>query len=220
MFITIQAHEYTKYATLLDRMFRLRKRVFADQLNWDVPVVGELERDAYDNMNPVYLVWCSDDQQRLYGCMRMMPTTGPTLLYDTFRATFPDACDLIAPGIWECTRTCVDTDALAADYPEIDAGRAFSMIMLASCECGLDHGIHTMVSNYEPHFKRIYSRAGVKVDELGRADEYGKYPVCCGAFEISDRVLATMRHALTIDTPLYRRATPVRPITSDLLMAA
>ena len=55
MFITVESHEYSKYQPLLDQMFRLRKRVFSDQLGWDVPVIGEYERDFYDERRPVYL---------------------------------------------------------------------------------------------------------------------------------------------------------------------
>ena len=220
MFVIIQAHEYQKYAFILDQMFRLRKKVFADILGWNVPVIGPFERDSYDSLCPAYLVWCDETRTRLYGGMRLMPTTGPTLLYDVFRATFPQAANLVAPGIWEGTRMCIDEEAIADDFPEVDAGRAFSMLLLALCECALDHGIHTMISNYEPHLKRVYKRAGAEVDELGRADGYGKYPVCCGAFEVSERVLDRMRASLGIDTPLYTRYVPTRSVVTQFLEMA
>jgi acyl homoserine lactone synthase len=219
MFITIQAHEYAKYPEILDQMFRLRKQVFADQLNWDVLVDGDRERDAYDSMRPVYLVWCDDAGKKLYGSLRLMPTTGPTLLHDVFRRTFPTDVDLSAPGIWEGTRMCVDEQAIKSDFPDMDASRAFCLLLLALCECATAHGIHTMISNYEPQLKRIYKRAGAEVDELGRADGYGKYPVCCGAFEVSKEVLRRMRTALGIDLPLYRKAAP-RPLTGEKLVVA
>lgn len=220
MFVTIQAHEYTKYSHILDQMFRHRKRVFIDTLGWNIPASGDRERDIYDELNPVYLVWCSDDLSRLYGSMRLMPTTGPTLLYDPFRATFPASVNLVAPGIWEGTRMCMDEQAIAADHPNIDAGRAFSLLLLALCECALAHGVHTMISNYEPHLKRVYRRAGVEVDELGRSDGYGRHPVCCGAFEVSQGILADMRESLNVDTPLYRRSTPARSVLSLMSDAA
>lgn len=208
MFTTIQSCEYQKNSVLLDQMFRTRKTVFADNLGWDVSVRGPFEQDEYDQMEPVYLVWCNEQRTRLYGSMRLLPTTGPTLLYDIFRDTFPDATDLIAPGIWEGTRMCIDELALKQDLPNFSAGRAFSHLFVALCECALDHGIHTMISNYEPHMKRIYKRAGAVVQELGRAGGYGKYPVCCGAFEVSPRVLGVMRAKLNLSVPLYQRPLP------------
>ncbi|MGO7418407.1 acyl-homoserine-lactone synthase, partial [Rhizobium ruizarguesonis] len=57
-----QAHEYQKYAAVLDQMFRLRKKVFADKLGWDVPVIGPYERDSYDSLAHAYLVWCNDSR--------------------------------------------------------------------------------------------------------------------------------------------------------------
>ncbi|MEP9372884.1 acyl-homoserine-lactone synthase [Mesorhizobium sp. KR1-2] len=205
MFITIQAHEYGKYQSLLDQMHRLRKRVFKDQLGWDVPVQGEHERDRYDDMKPVYVVWCSPDAKTLYGSMRLMPTTGPTLLYDVFRRTFPHAADLTAPGIWEATRTCIDVEAIARDHPDTDPARAFGLLCLATAECAVAHGIRTMICNYEPHMARVYGRAGLEVQELGRADGYGRRPVCCGGFAMTKATVARMRSVLKVDLPLYHR---------------
>jgi len=203
MFIVVQRHEYEKYSALLDQSFRLRKRVFFDRLGWDVSIDGDFERDAYDDLGPVYLLWCDDRAETLYGTVRLMPTTGPTLLFDVFGSTFPDAM-LSAPGIWEGTRMCVDDAAIRRDFPDLSSARAFSLLLLALCECGLDHGIHTLVSNYEPHFRRIYQRAGLRVTELGRADGYGRFPVCCGVFDVSEETRQAMRRALNLTRPLYR----------------
>lgn len=205
MYLLVQAHEYHKYAALLDQSFRLRKKVFADRLGWQVPVTGSHERDRYDDLHPAYLLWCDDDRKQLYGSVRLMPTTGPTLLYDVFRSTFPDACDLVAPGIWEGTRMCVDEDVIAHDFPDMRPDRAFCLLLLALCEIALDHGIHTMISNYEPHMKRVYQRAGAELEELGRSDGYGRFPVCCGAFEVSPRILEAMHCKIKVAEPLYQR---------------
>lgn len=205
MYLLIQAHEYQKHAHLLDQSFRLRKKVFADRLGWRVAVSGPYEKDRYDSYQPAYLIWCDELQTRLYGSVRLMPTTGPTLLYDVFRETFPDAFDLVAPGIWEGTRMCIDEDAVWQDFPDLRPERAFCLLLLALCEVALDNGIHTLISNYEPHMRRIYQRAGAEFDELGRADGFGKLPVCCGAFEVSSRVLEQMRDKTKVSRPLYHR---------------
>ena len=52
--------------------------------------------------------------------------------------------------------------------------------------------------------KRIYLRSGVAVNELGRANNYGKYPVCCGLFEVSKLTLASMRNKQNINYALTR----------------
>lgn len=214
MFISLQAHDYSKHSDIIQKYYRLRKEVFCDQLQWDCKATGDEERDYYDTLGPVYLLWCSNDKTRLYGGMRLMPTTGPTLLYDVFRRTFPAAAELSAPGIWEGTRMCIHEDNLGQDHPDIEPGRAFGLMLLALCECALSHGIHTMISNYEPHLKRVYQRAGAVVDELGRSDGYGKRPVCCGSFEVSAAVHDHMRAAMGVDMPLYRK-----PVLNSLAFA-
>ncbi|MDB5614946.1 MAG: Acyl-homoserine-lactone synthase [Devosia sp.] len=219
MIVSIQTFEHRAYSDVILQMFQARKKVFFDTLQWDVSVQGECERDQYDEMDPVYLVWCDQGRSRHYGSMRLMPTTGPTLLHDVFRCTFPDAASLAAPGIWEGTRMCLDEAALAADYPQIAPGRAFSLLLVALCEFALEHGIHTLVSNYEPHVKRLYSRAGARVHELGRAEGFGRSPVCCGAFEISLDVLTTMREKLAVAGPIYRRPGKAPPAISTFCAA-
>lgn len=128
MFILVQAHQYTRYQALMDQAFRLRKRVFHDQLGWAVTIDGDCERDEYDALRPAYLMWSNDRADRLYGTLRLMPTTGPTLLYDVFRDTFAGA-SLIAPGIYEGTRMCLDEEILSEDFPNLETGR------LSACCC-------------------------------------------------------------------------------------
>ncbi|WP_045024425.1 acyl-homoserine-lactone synthase [Agrobacterium arsenijevicii] len=205
MYLLVQAHEFHKHANLLDQSFKLRKKVFADRLGWNVSVCGPFEKDRYDSLHPAYLIWCNENQSQLYGSVRLMPTTGPTLLYDVFRDTFPQAYGLVAPTIWEGTRMCVDEEAVGRDFPDLRPDRAFCLLLLALCEVALDNGINTLISNYEPHMRRIYERAGAELDELGRANGFGRFPVCCGAFEVSPRVLAQMREKTKVSEPLYRR---------------
>lgn len=210
MFFLVQATDYHRHRNLLDRMYRLRKRVFHDELEWDVPVIGEFERDAYDDLSPAYLLWTDEERTTVYGSLRLLPTTGPTLLNDVFRRTYPKDLDLCHPTIWEGTRMCIDADEIAQDMPEIDPQQAMCMMLLALAECGLDNGIHTLISNYEPHMKRIYKRAGAPLTEVGKADGYGRRPVCCGLFEVSRRTIAQMREKMEL-SGLYVRDGAKRP---------
>ncbi len=101
MFTTIQPHQTAQNKDLLVKAMKLRKQVFADQLNWDVPVHGDLEYDIYDTMGASYVVWCSEDRETMYGMVRLMVTTGPTLVHDVFHATHDNNSDLIADDVWE-----------------------------------------------------------------------------------------------------------------------
>lgn len=214
MFILVQESEYAEHRVLLNKMYALRKTVFFDELKWDVSVDEKGERDRYDDLGPAYLLWCDEACSTLYGSLRLLPTTGPTLLNDVFRRTYAPDLDLCHPSIWEGTRMCVDTEAVEADMPEIGPRSAMVHMLVALAECALEKGISTLVSNYEPHMKRIYQQAGAPLTEVGRADGYGRRPVCCGLFSVNRKVIDTMRGKTGL-SGLYsgklRRALPDAP---------
>lgn len=83
------AHKYSK---LLDEMFRLRARIFLDRLGWDVQVRDGKERDKYDDKGPIYLIYTDDEAREVKGSLRLLPTTGPTLLADFFGIPFQTLC--------------------------------------------------------------------------------------------------------------------------------
>jgi acyl homoserine lactone synthase len=90
----------------LDAMFRFRHKVFYERLGWDVPIHDGIERDGYDELNPVYLVAKNQDGV-IEGCWRLLPTTGPYMLKNTFAQLL---CGEEAPhdaSIWEMSRLAV-----------------------------------------------------------------------------------------------------------------
>src|SRR5262245_33827540 len=81
--ISLHSRDFDQHLGLLAAMFRLRRRVCKDRLHWAVSVAGDLELDVYDALNPTYLLAMSR-QSELVGCVRLLPTVGPTMLSDTF----------------------------------------------------------------------------------------------------------------------------------------
>lgn len=211
MFTTIQAHEISGNSGILEQFFRLRKRVFFDQMKWAVPVCGDIERDAYDDAAPTYLLWCDAARTVVYGGLRLMPTTGPTLLHDVFQATHGRNPDLIAADVWEGTRMCLDEVAIKRDMPDMDLGRAFSLMFVALCEAAMALGIRQMVSNFEACMSRIYRRAGLRWNLHGEADGYGARTVYCAAFPVGQDVLAGLRARHGLTAPLFQPETGLRP---------
>jgi acyl homoserine lactone synthase len=205
MYITVQSSEFDQYKHLLRQMFRLRKRVFYDSFGWDVKPIGDEERDKYDELNPVYLLWTSDDMETLFGSSRIMPTTGPTLLYDVFRDTFPVDVDFSAPSIWEVTRSCIDREAMQRGGIDMSSNRAMCLIMLCLYEFSVAHRIETLVTNYAPYIRRSIRSCGVPFEEIGCSRAFGSSPVYCGLFEISEAGLQEMRNTLSVRKPLCQK---------------
>jgi Autoinducer synthase len=52
--IALSQRQFGANLGCLAAMFRLRRRVFKERLDWSVSVSGDLELDVYDALNPTY----------------------------------------------------------------------------------------------------------------------------------------------------------------------
>lgn len=194
MIVLIEQHNSHEYANLMDKMFRLRARVFRDQLGWDVQVTDGKERDRYDDEAAVYLICTDDDSQEVKGSLRLLPTTGPTLLADIFSDTLPAAVHLSAPTIWECTRFCLD-DTIGGSGRRKKQLITSAVLIAALGDVAIKAGIESIIGNFDSRMVRLYRRIGCEVEILGSTRRYGQ-PVYLGLFDISDRILCKVKARL------------------------
>lgn len=196
MIVVIEPYNAWRYAGLMDQMFRLRARVFRDRLNWDVEVEDGKERDKYDDEGPVYIIYADEAGEHVKGSLRLLPTTGPTVLGDIFADTLPDAVTLTAPTIWECTRFCVEESASPRRRREelISSG----ILIAALGDVAIRAGIEAILGNFDQTMLRLYRRIGCDVDVLGSTKRYGE-PVYLGLFPVSKIILDKVKGRLTSD---------------------
>jgi acyl homoserine lactone synthase len=194
MIVVVERHNAAKHRHLLDQMFRLRARTFHDRLGWDVQVIDGKERDKYDDEAPVYLIYAEDQTMGVKGCLRLLPTTGPTVLADVFSDTLPDAAHLCAPTIWECTRFCVDERILACgNRDELHVTSA--LLIAALGDLGLKAGIESILGNFDTSMLRLYRHIGCEVEVLGCTHRYGA-PIYRGLFPITETILRKVKEKL------------------------
>ena len=80
--------DFKNHEPLLNEMFTARKRLFADRLGWDVTIdENGWETDQYDPLHPLYLI-ATDEKGSHVGSLRLLPTTGDTMLRDVFASVF------------------------------------------------------------------------------------------------------------------------------------
>jgi len=194
MIVLIEKHNAHRYPHLLDEMFRLRARIFRDRLKWDVHVAEGRERDKYDDGAPLYIVYTDDEERDVKGSLRLLPTTGPTLLADLFSDTVPDAAHLSAPTIWECTRFCLNDSIL--DEGEQDQLFFASAILIAALgEVAINAGIESIIANFDSAMLRLYRRLGCEVEVLGSTSRYGRV-VYLGLFPVSTPILCRIKERI------------------------
>ncbi len=109
-------------------------------MKWDVSIVNNWEIDGYDALNPIYLV-CVDQNNILVGGLRLLPTSGFTMINDTFSVLLPDAKRIESPLIWESSRFSVDHDA-DVTIGRKGISRATAELGLAMNEIGMQTGLY------------------------------------------------------------------------------
>lgn len=141
---------------IFDEMFRARAAVFNDRLGWAVRVEKGREIDRYDEeAHPIYVV-SMGRAGRLNGSLRLLPTTGETMLCNEFASFFDEPVNVCRPTVWECTRFCVHPMDVAGDIGR----RTSSELLMGLCQLALSSGIEQIVGLYENTMSRVYRRIG------------------------------------------------------------
>jgi len=175
----LYGNDLHRFPRLAPTMFRDRAAQFSDRLGWDVDVneAGE-ERDQYDALNPLYVIW-----ERPDGChggsMRFLPTTGRTMVNEHF-AFLNDGHPITSPLIWECTRFCL---APGADR------RAAAALALGAGELMAAFHLEHFVGVFDARMERIYARMGLEPEVLGRQGE-GRDAVGVGLWSMHEKAFA------------------------------
>lgn len=155
----IYASDLHKHPQLAKAMFQDRADQFKTRLGWDVSVDATgAERDAYDDLNPLYVIWEEPDGSH-GGSMRFLPTTGRVMVNDHFSHLIGGGT-IASPQIWECTRFCLARGA----GPHVAAA-----LMLAGGEIMQNFDVEHFVGVFDARMVRIYRMIGASPEVLGSA---------------------------------------------------
>ncbi|MFP4570492.1 acyl-homoserine-lactone synthase [Rhodosalinus sp.] len=152
----LSADRLGDHPRLAEEMFRHRAAQFRDRLGWDVRVDATgRERDAYDDLDPLYLIWQRADGGH-GGSFRLMPTVGRCMLNEHFADL---AGRIASPFIWEVTRFCLAPGA---------EGRVAAALMLGGGAVMRAAGLDHLLGVFDARMERIYTRIGAAPEVLGR----------------------------------------------------
>ncbi|AGB43418.1 N-acyl-L-homoserine lactone synthetase [Mesorhizobium australicum WSM2073] len=189
--IVVSHRDHYEFSDLIAGMHRLRYRVFRDRLNWDVSVSGDLEIDAYDTLKPTYII-AVDDRGSVVGCARLLPTTGPTMLGNTFPTLLGSNPSPRSAKIFESSRFCVDTGS--ADSVSATGLRDVTFGLLAGIlEWGLANGQETVVTVTDVRFERILRRAGWPLERFAPPMQIDDTKALAGHLPITESALMNVR---------------------------
>lgn len=157
----------------LVRMFSFRHRIFHDRLGWEVTSDHGMEYDHFDELDPVYIL-AKDQHKLVEGCWRLLPTTGPYMLKDTFPQLLAGESVPTDPNIWELSRFAVEpgnSECQQARLNEVAMG-----MMRSAYEFAVAHDISHYVTVTSVALERLMKKAGVPMYRFGdgRAQRIGK----------------------------------------------
>lgn len=199
-FIQAYGEELVSLPKLRDQMFADRRRQFMEQMGWDLRTDSAgREMDEYDALNPLYVI-VTDDEGRHAASMRVMPTTGRTMLAEKF-PQLTGGITVTSASTWEITRFFV---------PRREDRRLAPALMWAGCETALRAGVSSYAGVVSTHMVRVFALFGAKAEILGRASS-AEGEICACIWEMSEALSAAFRKAARLDTaarlplPLRRR---------------
>jgi acyl homoserine lactone synthase len=192
MIFNVYASDLPRHPALADQMFRMRARVFKERLRWDVAVKDGIERDQYDDMDPLYVMSIDDRSGLLRGAVRILPTTGRHMMADIFNDFFDEPVLVQSPQIWECTRFAIHPD-LEATLTPTGLDVATSELLLGVCDAALASGVTQILGVSEVPMLRIYRRSGWAPEIVGRSARPGTVAIFAGLWDVTREASLTIR---------------------------
>ncbi|MBW4709658.1 autoinducer synthase [Roseobacter sp. YSTF-M11] len=189
----IYADQLDRHPKLAASMFKDRADQFKTRLGWEVTVDDTgFERDEYDAMNPLYVIWEMPDGTH-GGSMRFLPTTERTMVNDHFTQLMGGGT-VTSPLIWECTRFCLNREA---------PSRVAAALMLAGGEIMNGFGVKHFVGVFDARMVRIYRMIGSSPEVLG-SEGTGRDQISVGLWEFTPQAQAKIAARAGVSLELSR----------------
>ena len=160
MALLIRAQHRPAFSSVIDHMYRLRRRVFVERLGWRLDTDGVHEIDQFDGGDCINLV-ALNDAGEVSAAVRFTPSLEPNVTCDVLAAQmgcrFPRAAHIV-----EISRQCVDP-ALGED----ERKAVLLDLRISQEELVRKFGwSHFLGVSYDRHIQP-FVRIGMKVEILG-----------------------------------------------------
>lgn len=151
--------------------FKLRKRLFVDEMGWEIPHDGIIEHDQYDHENATYTIILEKNQ--VIAGARILPTTQRK---NGWSYMIKDACDgkidqiprnlmtdaPVQNHVYEITRFTVDPDLSLEKR-----NQALEYLSIATYDAVAAMGGNYVLALMNPFFLRWFRNIGFCVEKLG-----------------------------------------------------
>ncbi len=185
--ILASGKELAGNSEMLYGMFSLRHHIFHGRLGWSVKSENGMERDEFDDLNPVYMV--AREGAKVEGCWRILPTTGPYMLKDTFPDLLRGEEAPQDPSIWEVSRFAITH----CDYHDRGLGGIGSLtidMFLKVVELAERNDVRSYVTVISASFERLLKKINMPMRRFGdgKAQRMGKVISVAVWIDVNDQL--------------------------------
>lgn len=185
----IHGSDSSKHARELDKAFQLRHRIFVEEMGWETLRSADgRETDQFDHDEAVHFL-LYDDNGKLIGYQRLLPTTRPHLLSEIH----PHLCEAeipCEPGIFEWTRFAVERDHRGEGG---GLGLAGAELVLGYVEWGLANDVYAVIVEVSPFHLLKFVESHFMVELLGRPHKIGSDTILAVLAKFDMQTRARMR---------------------------
>lgn len=171
--ITFDLLNMHRYGTAFYDYLKMRKRVFVDELGWDIPHNDFVEMDQYDNPMTHYSLVVRNGQ--LLGGARAMSTTAEwngagCMVNDIIEGKLPTIPPSVienpirTPLVWECSRLVMAEDIGSVE----DRAECLSLIVDGLADMARAQGATELISLTRLPLMRALRQLGWNCDRLGK----------------------------------------------------
>lgn len=189
MLLLITPDRYSTFGDEMTQMHTLRHRVFKERLNWDVVTAAGMEADSFDVLRPTYLLLYA--MGAVSGCVRLLPSLGPTMLRDTFPTLLDGGRAPCAPDIWESSRFALEQAHI--EQGAMAVARSTYEMFAGMVEFGLSRKLSSIVTVTDMRLERILRRARWPLKRIGQPHPIGNTKALAGYLEVSPAALERLR---------------------------
>jgi N-acyl-L-homoserine lactone synthetase len=187
MIIQIQGRDRALFSREIESMHQLRSNPFSKRLDWYVAEDRTKRNDDFDEHDPLYVL--SIKNRSVVGCLRILPTTGPTPLKAQYAGRFETSVCISSPLIVEFSRFTVASgapDGVTQRY----ACRTTLDLAVSTCEILCEAGIQKCIALFDERLLRIYRRIGWTPELVARSRDL---KICVGLWSVTREASKKMR---------------------------
>lgn len=172
---------------LMSKVANYRYQVFIETLGWELETRNREELDQFDRPDTVYVV-AQDDDGRVNGCARLLPTDRPYLLGEVFPQLLQGLPIPCTPDVWELSRfAAVDFDKQSMSALQQFSSPNAIQLLKESIACAKAHGAKRLITVSPIGIERLLRRAGFHAHRAGPPMVIDGHPIFACWIEVEPR---------------------------------